>query len=326
METKYGFIKMTPKEFEDYISNLRIARTILFIQQHHTYIPSYIHFKENNHFELQKSMKNTHINQNGWADIGQHLTVFPDGYILTGRSFEKSPACITGNNANSICIENIGNFDKGADEMNKEQEDAIISATASLCKKFSFEPDTNKIVYHHWFNLSTGVRNNGSGNNKSCPGTNFFGGNKVKDCQENFIPLLKNALKLEDQDLVVPIKYVYVTASSLNIRTNAGANYPTVNDRQPAKFGAILRVYKEKNNWYKISSSAGHWVSSHYTKEVKRANVNTDSLNIRSGAGVSFPKVGSLIKGTEVFVYSQKNGWSQISMESRWVKDSYLKY
>lgn len=76
METKYGFTKMTIKEFETYMENLRIARTILFIQQHHTYIPSYVHFKGNNHFELQKSMKNTHINTNGWADIGQHFKIF----------------------------------------------------------------------------------------------------------------------------------------------------------------------------------------------------------------------------------------------------------
>lgn len=73
---KFGFAKMTSGEFETYIAHLKIARTILFIQQHHTYIPSYIHFNNNNHFELQKSMKNTPINTNGWADIGQHFFHF----------------------------------------------------------------------------------------------------------------------------------------------------------------------------------------------------------------------------------------------------------
>jgi len=94
METKYGFTKMTAKAFETYLSKLKIARTVLSVQQHHTYIPSYIHFNDNNHFELQKNMKNTHINANGWADIGQHVSIFPDGSMMTGRSFEKSPACI----------------------------------------------------------------------------------------------------------------------------------------------------------------------------------------------------------------------------------------
>lgn len=317
---------MTIKEFETYMENLRIARTILFIQQHHTFIPSYVHFKGNNHFELQKSMKNTHINTNGWADIGQHFTIFPDGSILTGRSIEKSPACITGNNANAICIENVGNFDKGADQMTDAQRNAIISVTATLCKKFSFIPDTNRIVYHNWFNLATGVRNNGSGNNKSCPGTNFFGGNKVNDCQKYFIPLIKqklNATVIEDA-IVTVLKYVCVTSSTLNIRTGAGANYALSKDRDPALLGAVLRVYEEKNGWYRISSSAQHWVNARYTKEIKRAVVNAEVLNVRSGPGTAYPKLASLQKGTEVFVYDQQDGWSQVSIESRWVKDSFL--
>lgn len=169
-----SFKKFCIDEFETYIAELKIARTILFIQQHHTYIPSYIHFKGKNHLALQTGMKNTHIHSNGWSDIGQHFTTFPDGTIMTGRSIEQSPACIYGNNAHAVCIESVGNFDLGKDQMTIEQSNTIIRMTAALCKKFNFPATTNKIVYHHWFNLATGERNNGSKNNKSCPGTNFF--------------------------------------------------------------------------------------------------------------------------------------------------------
>lgn len=327
METKYGFKKMTSKEFDHYISNLKIARTVLTIQQHHTYIPSYIHFKGNNHFELQRGMKNTHINQNGWADIGQHISIFPDGSIVTGRSFEKSPACINGNNANSFCIENIGNFDKGGDIMTSEQKNAIVDVTATLCKKFSLSPNTDKIVYHHWFHLGSGVRNNGTGNNKSCPGTDFYGGNKVEDCKKNFIPLVAAKLRpiiISNQDKV--IKYVSVTSDNLNVRIGSSSAKLKAKDRESALFGAVLRVYEEKNKWYKISASSEHWVSSAYTKEVKRAVVNTNILNVRSGAGADFPKLGTVTNGSELFVYEQKKGWSQITMESRWVKDDYLNF
>lgn len=328
METKYGFTKMTRDEFGSYLSNLKIARTILSIQQHHTYIPSYIHFKGNNHFELQKGMKNTHVNLNGWVDIGQHISIFPDGSIVTGRSFERSPACIYGNNANAFCIENIGNFDSGADAMTAEQTNSIIGVTADLCEKFNLNADTNKIVYHHWFNLATGVRNNGSGNNKSCPGTQFFGGNKVEDCERNFIPLISSRLKelstATAQEKV--LKYVSVTSDILNVRSGPSSSTAIAKDRNTVLFGAVLRIYEEKDRWYRISSSSQHWVSAVNTKEVKKAFVKSNTLNVRSGPGTNFEKISSVTKGTEVFVYKKENGWSQIGIDEKWVKDSYLSY
>lgn len=323
METKNGFLKMNWKEFEKYISDLKIARTILFIQQHHTYIPSYVHFKGNNHFEMQKGMKNTHINQNGWADIGQHFSIFPDGSILTGRSLEKSPACIYANNANSVCIENIGNFDSNYDQMTPEQKEAIVQVTAALCSKFHFVPDVQNIVYHHWFHLSTGKRNNGSGGNKSCPGTAFFGGNKVEDCEKKFIPLVKKAM-IKASGNIEPEKYVSVNTEFLNIRTGAGTQFDKAPDRSPALYGAVLRVYEEKDGWFKISSSSQHWVSGKYTQEVFRATVNADSLNIRSGIGTKFPITGKLLKGKEVFIYQEESGWAKISIGSEWVSKGYL--
>ena len=194
MTTKSGFTKLSISEFEQWIANLKVAKTILYIQQHHTWNPSYISFKNDNHFELQLAMKNYHVNNHGWMDIGQHFTTFPDGSILTGRSLEQTPACIFGFNANAICIENLGNFDLGKDTMTAAHKETIVRITAALCKKFNIPVNSNKIVYHHWFNQLTGERNNGIENNKSCPGTLFFGGNSVADCQQNFLPLVKAAM------------------------------------------------------------------------------------------------------------------------------------
>ena len=322
------FKKFTIVEFEKYISGLKIARTVLNIQQHHTYIPSYIHFKGNNHVALQTGMRNTHINSNGWSDIGQHFTTFPDGTIMTGRDIEMSPACIYGNNANAVCIEHIGNFDIGKDQMTTAQSNTIIRMTVALCKKFNFSINTNKIVYHHWFNLSTGDRNNGSKNNKSCPGTNFFGGNKVTDCEINFLPLIRNILQSNNPSppKVRVLKYIIVTSYSLNIRIGPSSKDKLVKGRKPAALGAVLRVYHENDGWYKISSSSDHWVFGKFTKVVKHAFVNTDSLNIRTGSGIDFPKTDSLLKGQEVFIIEEKDNWCKISMEEKWVSKKYLMY
>ncbi|HEX8576600.1 MAG TPA: SH3 domain-containing protein [Flavobacterium sp.] len=328
MQTKSGFTKMSVAEFENWIANLRIARTILKIQQHHTYIPSYIHFTGSNHFERQLAMKNYHVNQNGWQDIGQHFTIFPDGTILTGRSLEQSPACITNQNANSICIENFGNFDTNGDMMTPLQKDAIIAVTAALCKKLNLPVTSNAIVYHHWFRLDNGVRNNGSGNNKSCPGTNFFGGNKVADFEQYFAPLvaakLKGHLIKTANDTI--LKYVCVTADVLNIRTQPNAGSPKAKERSGVAMGAVLRVYKEKANWYKISGSLDHWVAGKYTTEVKRATVNATVLNVRTGPGTHFPKTGRISKEEEVFVFNELNGWCKIGLEDKWVGKPFLNF
>jgi len=315
METRSGFTKMSVLEFKQWITNVKVARTILRVQEHHTYSPSYVHFKGNNHFELQTGMKNYHVNHNGWDDIGQHFTIFPDGTILTGRSLEKSPACITGQNANNICIENLGNFDVNGDTMTDIQKSAIANITAILCSKFNLVPNSNSIVYHHWFNLNTGERNNGTKNNKSCPGTNFFGGNKAVNFQDNFLPLIREKLlNVEANTTPSILNYVLVTSDTLNIRTQPAASATLVSGRIAAEFGAILRIYKQEHGWLKISAGEEHWVNGKYTIEVLRAVVNATTLNIRSGPAISFPKVGGLSKETVVFVTEEETGWCRIAL------------
>ena len=70
---------MVIDEFENWILELKIARTILTVQQHHTWRPSYSTFNGDNHFALQANMRNHHVHNNGWSDIGQHISIFPDG-------------------------------------------------------------------------------------------------------------------------------------------------------------------------------------------------------------------------------------------------------
>ena len=330
METKHGFIKMTLAEFESWINKLMVGRTILLIQQHHTWNPAYKDFTGSNHFSQQLGMKNYHISSNGWADIGQHFTTFPDGTIVTGRSLEKTPACLKGANTNGICIEHFGNFDKGGDTMSAAHRETIIGLTAILCKRFNIPVNSQKIVYHHWYNLSSGERNNGTKNNKSCPGSDFFGGNKVADCENNFLHLVRAGISGNvPQDDFTPevLKYVAVNTTKLNVRKSAGGDLAT--DREPVTLGAILRIYKEKNGWYKISESKNHWVSGRLTIDVKRARVETTGgpLNVRNEPKVAPGNIsGTIAHGQEIFVDTEENGWCKIVLESRWVNKAFLKF
>ncbi len=190
------------KAFREYIDSLKTKRKIKYIQLHHTYSPSYSHFNGSNHIVLQKNMKNYHVKTNGWSDIAQHFTIFPDGVIVSGRDLENAPAGIYGANSNGICIECLGNFDKDRDVMTEAQKNAIVAVTRILLDKFGLTAKTG-VTYHGWWSsngksLGDYVKGESA---KTCPGTAFFGGNTRQAYEKNLMPLIKN-YKCKESDIV----------------------------------------------------------------------------------------------------------------------------
>ena len=103
MKTKQGFILLNRSEFKSWVLKQNINRKVNMIHNHHTWVPDYTRFNGSNHFNLCIGMKNFHVNERRWADIGQQITTFPDGKIIVGtRSFEVGPACIAKNNDLSL--------------------------------------------------------------------------------------------------------------------------------------------------------------------------------------------------------------------------------
>lgn len=324
MKKKYGFTLFSIDEFETWLTHQQVARTVLYVQEHHTFVPNYAHFKGNNHLELQQGMRNYHKAVNGWADIAQHFSIFPDGLIATGRSLEMNPSCISGFNANAICIENIGNFDPDGDVMRQEQRMAIVRVTAALCKRFRILVNTDRVVYHHWFDLNTGLRTNGKGNTKTCPGATFFGGNKPEAAKANFIPQV-SALLGASPGTPAPTVFWYgsVTSDSLNIR-----NAPSVSGKKinSTTLGAVLRVYEEKDGWLRISAKKQEWVLAKFIVRVERGTVNADVLNVRSGPGTQFNQLGKVLANEAVFVYDKRDNWLKISLDERWVAKKFVAF
>lgn len=199
------FVLMTREEFQDWIFNQKFTRKVGKVQQHHTFQPSYEQFNGSNHFSMLKGMKEYHVTGMGWSDISQHLTTFPDGKVAVGRSFNTAPegsfglqnkAAMHRIEADSIAIENVGNFDKN--KMTKEQKETITAVTALLMLKYGLSPSVDTITYHHWWDINTGekVLDKSSGHAvKTCPGTEFFGGNSTEDAKKGFYPLVVRKMK-----------------------------------------------------------------------------------------------------------------------------------
>lgn len=179
-------------DLKTWLNGQSVSRKITIVQLHHTYSPSYKNFTGKNHLQLQQSMKNYHVQSRGFADIAQHFTIFPDGKIMTGRSLNAAPAGIKGCNANGICIECLGNFDKGGDIMTDAQKQAIAAAVKALLDRFKLTTDS--ITYHSWWTAdgkSLGDYISGK-SAKTCPGTNFFGGNTRAAYEKNLRPMIES--------------------------------------------------------------------------------------------------------------------------------------
>ena len=276
--SKYGFTKMTPAEFKTWIHN-QGNYNYTGLQVHHTWMPDYSCFykangKHEDELTRQYNTQQYHKNTNGWGDIAQHFTIFPNGAIVTGRKLSNTTAIgIKGWNSNKICIEIYGNFDKGKDVMTKEQKEAVITVYGELCKKFKITPSISTIRCHAWFTSGGTYLGdyNKSKSAKTCPGTNFMGfGNSKAAIRDNFIPLIQNYISGKTTTTVKdPVACgVYRIESPdgvLNIRKGPGASYDKVGQ---VKNGEAYTITKINGSWGYLKSGVG-WINLSYTEKVK---------------------------------------------------------
>ena len=259
MRTQGKFVLCTTEEFDVWLGKASVSRVVTLVQNHHTLEPAYGDFRQDNHFSLLEAMENYHVKERGFDMIAQNLTTFPDGTVAVCRPLDRIPAGIKGANQGGVCIENLGDFDAGRDKMTKEQRNAIVAVNTSLCRRFKLTPSTDTIVYHHWFDLDTGTRTDGTGNVKTCPGTAFFGGNTVADAAANFVSLIGQPTA--PGTAAVPGTVAEVVADLLNVRSGANDTCPIV--KQLAK-GVTVQVYEELDGWGRIAPDRQEWVNETY--------------------------------------------------------------
>ena len=129
----------------------------------------------------------------------------------------------------------------------------------------------------------------------------------------------------------VPTAGVISTAGgSLNVRSGPGTGNSVVTQLSN---GSHVMLISRSGSWWQVVYAQGKYGYCHtdYIKEVS-ANTTTvatngGSLNIRSGPGTGYAKVGSLYKGETVIVLSASGGWSRIlyhGTKTGYVSSQYL--
>jgi uncharacterized protein YraI len=125
---------------------------------------------------------------------------------------------------------------------------------------------------------------------------------------------------------------VNLTSGNLNVRAS-----PSVSGKWLAslKAGTTVTLYEKSGDFYRVEYASGCFGYCHadYIAAIAgtTATVNTGSstLNVRSGGGTSYARIGSLPTGTKVIRLSSEDGWARILYAGTrvgYVSEQYLSY
>lgn len=120
-----------------------------------------------------------------------------------------------------------------------------------------------------------------------------------------------------------------VNADALNVRSGAGTNYSRVGSVSQGQTVTIVDSVKASDGytWYKISGTVSGYVRSDFVSGVSStsssgttANINSsagtitaDYLNVRTGPGTNYSRMGGAVYGTRLTVISIHGSWYKVT-------------
>lgn len=122
---------------------------------------------------------------------------------------------------------------------------------------------------------------------------------------------------------------VTTASGPLNVRASASGSSSIVGSLRK---GSYITLISKSGSWWKVEYTKGQYGYCHadYITPVEGTPVEvkvSSSLNVRSGAGTSYPVQGSLNNGEYVLRLSQSGTWSRIlyhGTKTGWVSSQYL--
>lgn len=132
-----------------------------------------------------------------------------------------------------------------------------------------------------------------------------------------------------------------VSANGLRVRKGPGTEFQVIGSLNS---GQAVEIVNSNNKWTEVRTSTMQgWVATEFIITVKDSKetgtpanngnsitkgvVTADSLNVREKPSTNAKTLGSLKRGAEVSVFSQSNGWAEITYSGKkaWVSDQFLK-
>lgn len=123
---------------------------------------------------------------------------------------------------------------------------------------------------------------------------------------------------------------VTTSSGALNVRKEASSDAAVV---ASIKKGSYVTLIEKNGSWWKVEYEKNRYgyCHSNYITVVQGTPVtvttSSGSLNVRSGAGTSFSKTGTLVKGETVLFLKAQDGWSRVlyhGIKTGYVSSQYL--
>lgn len=137
---------------------------------------------------------------------------------------------------------------------------------------------------------------------------------------------------VEDKPNTGFVSYIVkITTDTLNVRSGPGTSYGITTQ---VKKDEVYTIVDEKDGWGKLKSGAG-WISLKYTDKVGTSTpakfspytvvIDTNVLNVRSGAGTGHSVTGKVKKGDVYTIVEEKEGWGKLKSGLGWISLDYTK-
>lgn len=150
--------------------------------------------------DVLQGYQDHHVRVNGWADIGYHFAVGPDGKLYKGRDVQYVGAHVAGKNTGSIGVVALGNYN-----VQKPTQPFLLSLhklLAWLCLEFSILPEA---ITGHRDHLST-----------ECPGNHLYARlPEVREAVSNIMLTTRTPLSMAPAKGVLSSKPVEVVIDKI---------------------------------------------------------------------------------------------------------------
>ena len=119
------------------------------------------------------------------------------------------------------------------------------------------------------------------------------------------------AFSLGVQSTALAAEYVSVNKEAVNLRSGPGTKYSTLFE---LPVGYPLKVLSRKGEWVKVSDFENDqgWIFSPLVSNAQYVIVTVKGGNVRSGPGINYKKVGSVVREVILKKVKRDGDWIQV--------------